>query len=80
MKCMLQLGEPSERAREPSVPLRSAQARLVGWLVGLASEPTLSLARLASLKSLARPGSRRPARQARRAGSALCQPCYETPK
>src|SRR5277367_3594793 len=39
---------------EPSVPLGSAQARLVGWLVGLASEPTLSLARLASLKSLAR--------------------------
>ena len=42
----------------------------------LASEPTLSLARLASLKSLARLGSRRPARQARRAGSALCQPWY----
>src|SRR5271170_3721595 len=59
---MLQLGEPSERA-EPSGPLCSVGARLVGWLTGLASEPTLSLARLATLKSLARPA--RTARLAR---------------
>src|SRR5579859_7202138 len=49
---------PSEpRASRASRPLRSLLAWLVGWLFGLTSEPTLLLARLVGLKSLARPGS-----------------------
>ena len=58
-----------------SGPLGWLGSRLAGWLFGPASEPTLSLAQLASLKSLARLGSSWPAREALRAGSALCQPC-----
>src|SRR5438876_12257457 len=63
------------RASQVSGPLGSLGSRLAGWLFGPASEPTLSLAQLASLKSLARLGSSWPAREALRAGSALCQPC-----
>src|SRR5437762_5463850 len=62
------------RASRVSGPLGSLSSRLAGWLFGPASEPTLSLAQLASLKSLARLGSSWPAREALRAGSALCQP------
>ena len=61
-------------ASRASGPLGSLGSRLAGWLFGPASEPTLSLAQLASLKSLARLGSSWPAREALRAGSALCQP------
>src|SRR5436190_7921454 len=62
------------RASRASGPLGSLGSRLTGWLFGPASEPTLSLAQLASLKFLARLGSSWPARDALRAGSVLFQP------
>src|SRR5437773_6085109 len=57
------------RASRASGPLGSLSSRLAGWLFGPASEPTLSLAQLAGLKSLARLGSSWPAREALRAGA-----------
>ena len=69
-KCMLQnlrANEPSHERAEPSQPLGPLVARLLGWLVDLRAEPTPCSARL---------GSARPARDARRACSALCQPWW----
>ena len=62
-KCMLQnlrVNEPSHERAEPSQSLGPLVARFLGWLVDLRAEPT--------------PCSARPARDARRACSALCQP------